>query len=546
MNANDFNGAAGTPNLDDDVLATINAEGSPAGVSVTSHAFGLDGDAAQGVSVGVGSPSHYAAITVQDASTAVKGVFQLNDADFTVTGGVVTLDGEIAVSFTAEGSPGVAIPAAGILNIVGGEGIDTNAPASPNATMEINPENASTTNKGFFNIPADGLTISSGAVDLTGDVIKSVNTDGASVTPATHTVTLAGNGGQGVSTSDPGASPGNDIEITIQNASTSQKGVFQLNPDDFDVSGSPPGIVSLDGTVLNSVASDSGTATPSTGNFNIEGGTGIVTSGSGANITIAGVNATAGTGSPAPTKGIFSLEADASSPDLLSDFAVDGNTHVTLAANVLQSVTTDGLAATPAAGAMSIVGGEGVDVTGASDTVTVAFENATTDDASPVNKGAAQYNATSFDLGSPADGDVSIATDGIQDTHIDWGDGAGQVSASDWVTDANASPGLGWSPAVSNVQDALESTEAGIDALEERQVDQFTLASGDITAKSIQLSAEPTSPAKTVLVVKSGVAQQYADDFEIAAGSPSTLSWDGLGLDGVLETGDKITVVYAI
>ena len=367
--------------------------------------------------------------------------------------------------------------------------------------------------------------VAAGTVDLCDCATKTLNSDSDSATGSSHEAYIVGDGGQGVSVSDPTASPDNDLEITIQDSSNIQKGVFQFNASDFDVSGSPSGIVYLDTNVLKSIQSDSGAATPSVNNFNIQGGTGITTSGAGANITVTGDNASTS------AKGVFSLQT--------GDFLIDGNEHVTLHSSVPQQFNTDGTPATPATSILSVVGGEGIDTSGTGSTLTISFENA-----SSTNRGAAQYNSSGFSLTS---GVCSIKTDGVKDTHLDWGSGANQINAADWILDSTSSPGLSYtSPTPTYVQGALEATEVAIDDLRSRQVDQFTLSSGDISNKYIMLSAQPNVATRTVLIIKNGISQQYGDDFMMDVGSPQTLTWNGLGLDGLLATGDKITVVYAI
>lgn len=68
-----------------------------------------------------------------------------------------------------------------------------------------------------------------------------------------------------------------------------------------------------------------------------------------------------------------------------------------------------------------------------------------------------------------------------------------------------------------------------------------TLTPAEITAKAITLLQTPASPGEVILDVKGGGAQFYNDDFVV---SGSTLSWNGLGLDGLLVSGDKLRVVY--
>ena len=142
--------------------------------------------------------------------------------------------------------------------------------------------------------------------------------------------------------------------VAGEDASTSNKGIASFLAADFDVTA---GAVSLEDTVVKLVGSDSGNVIPLSHTFNIIGGTGIDTSGSGANLTV----------------------------------AVDG-------AVVGQTITGDtGGALSPTAGNWNILGGEGIDISGAGSTLTVAGE-----DASITNKGIASFLAADFDVASGA------------------------------------------------------------------------------------------------------------------------------------------------
>jgi hypothetical protein len=68
-----------------------------------------------------------------------------------------------------------------------------------------------------------------------------------------------------------------------------------------------------------------------------------------------------------------------------------------------------------------------------------------------------------------------------------------------------------------------------------------TLSGGDITAKQITLLDTPTNANKTRLTVIDGPMQEYGVDFSV---SGAILSWNGLGLDGVLEVGDRLVITY--
>jgi hypothetical protein len=67
----------------------------------------------------------------------------------------------------------------------------------------------------------------------------------------------------------------------------------------------------------------------------------------------------------------------------------------------------------------------------------------------------------------------------------------------------------------------------------------ITLNSMDIANKYVDLGVVPTQPTLTRLQIISGVEQLYGVDFSI---SGTLLVWNGLVLDGILESGDKLVV----
>lgn len=73
------------------------------------------------------------------------------------------------------------------------------------------------------------------------------------------------------------------------------------------------------------------------------------------------------------------------------------------------------------------------------------------------------------------------------------------------------------------------------------KVEKFVLSGTDISNKYVTLSASPATPSDTLLMVKSAPSQYYGDDFTVIG---SQLSWSSLGLDGILASGDELTVVY--
>lgn len=68
-----------------------------------------------------------------------------------------------------------------------------------------------------------------------------------------------------------------------------------------------------------------------------------------------------------------------------------------------------------------------------------------------------------------------------------------------------------------------------------------TISAGEATAKSLTLAQAPASGTEVMLDVIGGGAQFYGDDFTVTV---TTLSWSGLGLDGVLGSGDKVRIGY--
>jgi hypothetical protein len=72
---------------------------------------------------------------------------------------------------------------------------------------------------------------------------------------------------------------------------------------------------------------------------------------------------------------------------------------------------------------LTIAGGSGITTSGSSTTITVAGDNASTS-----AKGVASFNSAHFSVSSGA---VSIGTDMIDDTLVDWGTGSNQVNTDD-------------------------------------------------------------------------------------------------------------------
>jgi hypothetical protein len=63
------------------------------------------------------------------------------------------------------------------------------------------------------------------------------------------------------------------------------------------------------------------------------------------------------------------------------------------------------------------------------------------------------------------------------------------------------------------------------------------------STKQLTLGSTPSVPSKVVFLHSEGPVQVYALDFTV---SGTTLSWNGLGLDGILNENDNIVLMYNI
>ena len=128
---------------------------------------------------------------------------------------------------------------------------------------------------------------------------------------------------------------------------------------------------------------------------------GLVKEGEGIDVVYddtAGTLTISGEDASTTNKGVASFNTD--------DFNVT-NGHVEYKDTTVRSVTTDSGALTPSSHGFSILGGEGLDVTHAGTTITVAGEDATSS-----NKGVASFDATDFTVTSGA---VTLNAERVED-----------------------------------------------------------------------------------------------------------------------------------
>lgn len=73
------------------------------------------------------------------------------------------------------------------------------------------------------------------------------------------------------------------------------------------------------------------------------------------------------------------------------------------------------------------------------------------------------------------------------------------------------------------------------------EVEQIVITGAQAIAKTVELISAPTNPDKTLLFISGGGAAFFGIDFTVVG---NLVQWDTLALDGLLEAGDRIQVVY--
>ncbi len=73
------------------------------------------------------------------------------------------------------------------------------------------------------------------------------------------------------------------------------------------------------------------------------------------------------------------------------------------------------------------------------------------------------------------------------------------------------------------------------------QVYKVTITATELTNKQVTLPFSPLVASETRATVISGIEQQYSTDFTV---SGTTFSWNGLGLEPLLELNDELIIIY--
>jgi hypothetical protein len=232
----------------------------------------------------------------------------------------------------------------------------------------------STTQIPTFTVDPQGRLTAAGTANVATNL--TINGDAISLLDSDVTFTATGNGLTLTYTTST-----NTIDYAIDDASTSTKGVVQFHDSDFSVTS---GVASLDTAVMKGATTASGDATPNNHIMTFAGNAiqGLDASASGSTVTLTPRTATYS------QLGVSKFES--------ADFVVNSG-DVSIDSDFIRSITTDDGAMTIGGHAISVLGGEGINVTHVGTSIEVAGEQATAN-----NLGVASFNDQDFNVSSGA------------------------------------------------------------------------------------------------------------------------------------------------
>jgi hypothetical protein len=364
-------------------------------------------------------------ISVDEASTTVKGVASFDATDFTVTSGVVTVNGSLS-SLTFAGDSGTATQSGGTITIAGGTGITSSASGAIvtiNLDSPVSVANGGTGQTSYTNgqlligntsgntltkaslTAGSGITITPGAGSITIAATASGLTfagDSGTASEAGGTITFTG--GTGLTSSAAGSTVtfNLDVPVAVASGGTGQTSYTDGQLLIGNTSGNTltkasltagsgititpgGGSITIAATASGlTFAGDSGTASEAGGTITFTGGTGLTSSAAGSTVTfnldVPVAVASGGTGQTSYTNGQLLIGNTISNTLSLSTLTAgtgititNGTGSITIAADadVPTTFTADTGTATPAANTMAVLGTGGIATSGSGATLTI-------------------------------------------------------------------------------------------------------------------------------------------------------------------------------
>jgi len=223
-----------------------------------------------------------------------------------------------------------------------------------------------------------------------------------------------------------------------------------------------------------------------------------------------------------------------------------------IAGTGLEDDGSNNLRISSAAAGDGLIGGSGNPLAvGAGDGITVSADAVSVNVADIAGTGLEDDGSNNLRISSAAAGDGLIGGSG---SPLAVGAGNGIEVSADAVSlgTLSANWDLGGTYTITNVPNPVADTDVAtksyvdtrISGINSRTVETFTLTDTDISNKYIDLSYVPAVASAVVAQVKGSPWSFYGDDYQMDSSTPNRLTWASLEWDGVLEAGDKLTVIY--